>query len=144
MAALCGLEEPYAFAAGNACGIGGVPTSDAPPWTLDPDQGTGRTTRIILLALLAVEAGHRVRFTAPTLRNSTWITKRAREYVEKAGMLRERWSKTEQQMRPLRYGVHRMILAPISGQRLEQAMQGAHGDPLIFRDHGYQRTLVRP
>lgn len=37
------------------------------PLTWDPERGSGRTTRILLRALLAVEAGERVVFQARTL-----------------------------------------------------------------------------
>lgn len=140
MAALCGLQEPYSFAAGEACGIGGVPKAEREPWLLEPDQGTGRTTRIILLALLAVEAGHRVRFTASTLRNSRWVTERAREYATKAKL-------QAVQGVGLRCGPRDMwdwILPAVSIRMLEQVERGNCGSVLTFRDHSYLQTLVRP
>jgi hypothetical protein len=94
--------------------------SDSHPWVLDPEVGTGRTTRMILHALLAVEAGTRVRFNAPVLRQSSWITRRARQYAVECGL------------NP------RLIAAPISDASHQDNRAGFHG--LTFHDHSYRRV----
>jgi hypothetical protein len=90
MAARCGLKDPWVSAAERTAikdALGGCPL-----WMRDPDRGTGRTTRIILTALLAVEAGHRVRFMAPRRltkfppHSRTQMTACARRWAEIAGL----------------------------------------------------------
>lgn len=148
MALLCGLEDPWAFAGDHdRSGVGCVTKKQAEQvgglWTREPDQGTGRTTRIILLALLAVEAGNRVRFVAPTLSCSKWITDEARRMACVAKLMERHYPRNLQPGEVQQsYDVRKWIRQPVSERMLEELERGNYDGVLTFRDHSYQRTLT--
>ena len=85
MAARCGLRDPFTLQQ-RSLWRHAVVSDTIPAWVLDPERGTGRTTRVILQALLAVAAGSQVRFQAQTLLQAQCMTKEAKQYARTAGL----------------------------------------------------------
>lgn len=87
MARRCGLNRQVYRSSDTLIAVHGQPTSGLKLWEHDPERDTGRTTRIILLGLTAVEAGHHICFASATLTQAELqMTLPARKYARQAGL----------------------------------------------------------
>jgi hypothetical protein len=118
MAALCGLQDPFSYRPAPELTLAEV---GALPWRWDPDRCSGRSTRMLLSLLLAVEFGHEVRIVAGHAVLERELRTRAQEMARRAGL----------NSRRIRQGVSAHQIEALRGYR-----------HLVFVDHDVGRVLL--